>query len=298
MTEETQNLVQEQMSDENVVLVGQPSQRSGVSCNKGTIIPALSVFVGLLIVGQAVTVYFVTQQQSQITDLSETAKQMKLKDLMDKLPGSPPSQKKKLKMASFNIPLAFRDTDGSSEPQMTRSELRNIAENGNKIEDVVKYLMVTGNPMRAYTTFNGSIMENMRKLRKTLTDEEWILFDSWMQQWFLFYLVQNTKTPEATPLPDTVHMTGAPVKTECQVKASSASPHRHLGAFLPECDEQGNFKPLQCWRSTGYCWCVYKNGTLIPGTKTRGKLDCSEIMEPEDFLGSTPQMDYQFGKFD
>ncbi|XP_061566068.1 ladderlectin [Cololabis saira] len=29
-----------------------------------------------------------------------------------------------------------------------------------------------------------------------------------------------------------------------------------IGAFCPECDAYGNFLPLQCSGSTGYCWCV------------------------------------------
>ncbi|XP_078418707.1 uncharacterized protein nid2a isoform X5 [Cetorhinus maximus] len=41
-----------------------------------------------------------------------------------------------------------------------------------------------------------------------------------------------------------------------------------VGLYIPECDEEGNFRPLQCHSSTGYCWCVYENGQEIPGTRT------------------------------
>ncbi|KFD47426.1 hypothetical protein M513_11695 [Trichuris suis] len=39
-------------------------------------------------------------------------------------------------------------------------------------------------------------------------------------------------------------------------------------AFLPECDDNGDFDPLQCHQSAGQCWCVdVKTGQEIPGTK-------------------------------
>ncbi|XP_056626375.1 CD74 molecule, major histocompatibility complex, class II invariant chain a [Triplophysa dalaica] len=46
------------------------------------------------------------------------------------------------------------------------------------------------------------------------------------------------------------------------------------GFYRPQCDEQGNFLPMQCWHSTGYCWCVDNNGNEIKGTRTRGRPTC------------------------
>ncbi|CAD5121918.1 DgyrCDS10382 [Dimorphilus gyrociliatus] len=37
--------------------------------------------------------------------------------------------------------------------------------------------------------------------------------------------------------------------------------------FVPECDENGNFKPLQCHMSMHVCWCVTEQGFEINGTK-------------------------------
>lgn len=37
---------------------------------------------------------------------------------------------------------------------------------------------------------------------------------------------------------------------------------------VPQCDEQGNYRPLQCHGSTGYCWCVDGAGQEIAGTRT------------------------------
>ncbi|XP_052005476.1 CD74 molecule, major histocompatibility complex, class II invariant chain a [Xyrauchen texanus] len=46
------------------------------------------------------------------------------------------------------------------------------------------------------------------------------------------------------------------------------------GFFRPQCDEQGNYLALQCWHSTGYCWCVDKDGNEIKGTRVRGRPQC------------------------
>ncbi|XP_075049415.1 nidogen-2 [Mixophyes fleayi] len=60
------------------------------------------------------------------------------------------------------------------------------------------------------------------------------------------------------------------------------------GLFVPECDSEGNYSPLQCHGSTGYCWCVNKEGEEIEGTRTspgRGPPRCGA---PEDQTPSTP----------
>lgn len=42
------------------------------------------------------------------------------------------------------------------------------------------------------------------------------------------------------------------------------------GRFIPECTRLGEYKRLQCSGSTGYCWCVERNGKEIRGTRKRG----------------------------
>ena len=39
-----------------------------------------------------------------------------------------------------------------------------------------------------------------------------------------------------------------------------------VGEFIPQCEDDGSFSPMQCWGSTGYCWCVDENGEEIAGT--------------------------------
>uniref|UniRef100_A0A6M2E0B4 Putative proteoglycan cow n=1 Tax=Xenopsylla cheopis TaxID=163159 RepID=A0A6M2E0B4_XENCH len=47
-----------------------------------------------------------------------------------------------------------------------------------------------------------------------------------------------------------------------------------LGAYSPDCDEQGFYKSTQCHSSVGLCWCVDKHGVEFANTRTRGKPDC------------------------
>ena len=44
--------------------------------------------------------------------------------------------------------------------------------------------------------------------------------------------------------------------------------------FIPECDENDNYKPVQCDYRYSYCWCSDENGNPIPGTTVRGQADC------------------------
>jgi len=53
-----------------------------------------------------------------------------------------------------------------------------------------------------------------------------------------------------------------------------------MGCYIPQCTESCAWEPMQCWGSTGYCWCVDEDGVEIPGTSMpswQGLPDCAEF---------------------
>ena len=36
--------------------------------------------------------------------------------------------------------------------------------------------------------------------------------------------------------------------------------------LIPSCNPDGTYSEVQCHKTTGYCWCVTKDGRHIPGT--------------------------------
>ena len=62
-----------------------------------------------------------------------------------------------------------------------------------------------------------------------------------------------------------------------------------LGCYIPQCTEDCMWEPMQCWGSTGYCWCVDENGVEIDGTSMpswQGFPECEENLEEcFDFTG-------------
>ena len=60
-----------------------------------------------------------------------------------------------------------------------------------------------------------------------------------------------------------------------------------LGEYIPQCEEDGSYSPLQCWSSTGYCWCVDQDGNEIPGTSLgpgQGIPECNEQIDSLNVL--------------
>jgi hypothetical protein len=52
-----------------------------------------------------------------------------------------------------------------------------------------------------------------------------------------------------------------------------------LGCFIPQCTDDCEWESVQCWSSTGYCWCVDIGGNEIDGTSQpvwQGYPDCEE----------------------
>ncbi|XP_053113683.1 nidogen-2 [Hemicordylus capensis] len=62
-----------------------------------------------------------------------------------------------------------------------------------------------------------------------------------------------------------------PPRTRCEherLYATQQDPSLLGGAHIPDCDDQGNYRPLQCHGSTGECWCVDGDGKEVAGSRT------------------------------
>ncbi|XP_067412817.1 SPARC-related modular calcium-binding protein 1-like [Emydura macquarii macquarii] len=94
------------------------------------------------------------------------------------------------------------------------------------------------------------------------------------------------KQEEGTALPFLIPVIVPDFKPNCTVKRIQEFPpsceqerlealeevrqQQQEGTFVPECEGDGTYKPVQCHQATGYCWCVRTNtGRPIPGTSTR-----------------------------
>ncbi|XP_040888434.1 nidogen-2 isoform X2 [Toxotes jaculatrix] len=78
-------------------------------------------------------------------------------------------------------------------------------------------------------------------------------------------------------------------KTQCEhhrdsVQSTSPEGYPIVGAYVPQCDANGQYTPQQCHASTGHCWCVDSNGQERAGTRTppgAPPRDCDKPDEPE-----------------
>jgi hypothetical protein len=43
-----------------------------------------------------------------------------------------------------------------------------------------------------------------------------------------------------------------------------------IGSYVPQCDAAGDYEPVQCHGSTGFCWCSDTSGNEVDNTRQRG----------------------------
>ncbi|XP_011482732.1 nidogen-2 [Oryzias latipes] len=103
----------------------------------------------------------------------------------------------------------------------------------------------------------------------------------------------GTRTPPGSALVDCSRTDEQPhYKTRCErhrehVLASEREDRPSVGAYVPQCDQNGEYVPQQCHTSTGYCWCVDGMGQERSGTRSAPgspSMDCSkpdEALQPK-----------------
>uniref|UniRef100_A0A672L3D3 SPARC (osteonectin), cwcv and kazal like domains proteoglycan 3 n=1 Tax=Sinocyclocheilus grahami TaxID=75366 RepID=A0A672L3D3_SINGR len=70
--------------------------------------------------------------------------------------------------------------------------------------------------------------------------------------------------------------TKGPCQSEITIIHKQQAGKKLLGPYIPSCDEDGFYRPQQCHRSRGQCWCVDRNGNEIEGSHTHGPADCGK----------------------
>ncbi|XP_017340443.1 CD74 molecule, major histocompatibility complex, class II invariant chain a isoform X1 [Ictalurus punctatus] len=197
-------------------------------------VAGLTVLACLLLAGQAFTAYYVVGQKDHLQALEQGQDTLK-KELTRMLTVAP----KMMNTPMSKMPLmrAFDEASPKQRVPLTRLQSSSFPSQKEGSGLVDEGPRVIAQSKRMVAAMNHMPLYSLQKLE----EEE-----------------------KTSALPAFV------LESKCKIEAGQVKP----GFFEPQCDEEGHFKPKQCWHSTGYCWCVDKNGKEIPGTLTRGPLEC------------------------
>ncbi|KPP77156.1 thyroglobulin-like, partial [Scleropages formosus] len=77
--------------------------------------------------------------------------------------------------------------------------------------------------------------------------------------------------------------------TPCQLRRQQVLLSGEDAAQVPLCSDSGGYRPIQCDRTLGQCWCVDQDGEEIYGTRQNGEFsrcECgTKTVQPSTFLG-------------
>uniref|UniRef100_A0A8C2Q0U7 H-2 class II histocompatibility antigen gamma chain-like n=1 Tax=Cyprinus carpio TaxID=7962 RepID=A0A8C2Q0U7_CYPCA len=242
----------------------------GSSCRgsngKALKVAGLTVLACLLLAGQALTAYLVWGQKEHISAL--TTGQEKLKtELTRKMSGAPP---KAMHLPMKSMPLLKDFSDDSSDQTSKKSSVPLT-----KLQPIFTNQKEGSGQLDASRLMPKQMQLPMRSLPLLMDTDDDVKSTPESGE-TRARTHTHTHTHKHTPL--TSHTCAClPAAVEVQSKCQLESQKQMKpGFYKPQCDEQGNYLPMQCWHSTGYCWCVDKNGNEIPGTSVRGRRpDCS-----------------------
>nr|WMI32575.1 MHC class II antigen invariant chain [Gymnocypris przewalskii] len=207
--------------------------RGGSPNGKALKVTGLTVLACLLLAGQGLTAYLVWGQKEHISAL--TTGQEKLKtELTRKMSASPP---KAMNLPMNSLPLLKGFSDESSD--QTSSKKSSVP-------------LTKLQPIFTNHREGSGHQDAARMMPKRMQ----------LPARSMPLLLNMDEEMKSSPESDVKVQSKCQLDSERQVKP---------GYFKPECDEQGNYLPMQCWHSTGYCWCVDKDGNEVPETRTRGE---------------------------
>ncbi|XP_028272488.1 CD74 molecule, major histocompatibility complex, class II invariant chain a [Parambassis ranga] len=262
--EETAPMARERAGSEEVLIVGAAPR--GGSNSRALKIAGLTTLACLLLASQVFTAYMVFDQKQQIHTLQKSSERMG-RQMTRSSPGGVPMR---MAMPMNTLPLLkdFSDDENSKTPL---TKLQNTATVS--VEKQVKDLLQDAN----LPQFNQTFLANLQNLKQQMEEGEWKKLESWMHYWLIFQMAQE-KPPAAPTQPALL------IKTKCQMEAAPGG--MKIGSYKPQCDEEGKYKPMQCWHATGFCWCVDEQGNVIEGTSMRGRPDCRKGSAPRRLMAA------------
>ncbi|XP_022045190.2 CD74 molecule, major histocompatibility complex, class II invariant chain a [Acanthochromis polyacanthus] len=235
-------------------LVPRTATRGG-SNKRAFKIAGITTLACVLVASQVFTAYMVFDQKQQIHTLQRNSEKLS-KDVSraSQTPGARGPMRMAMPMNTLPLLMDFTSEDKPSK-KVEEPEFVNVEK---QVMDLMKDSQLPH--------FNETFLANVQSLQQQMDDSEWKSFRSWVRFWLIFQMAQEEPAPP-TSQPASV------VKTKCQIEATAE--RTKIGEYRPQCDEEGRYKPIQCWFSNGFCWCVDTAGNPIQGTTVRGRPQCS-----------------------
>ncbi|XP_029021581.1 CD74 molecule, major histocompatibility complex, class II invariant chain a [Betta splendens] len=231
-----------------------PAAPRGGSNSRALKVAGLTTLACLLLASQVFTAYMVLSQKQQIHTLQKSSERMGKQLTRSSQAVSP----MRMHMPMNSLPLLAdftSDEDPKKKAPSTKPKDTAVVSVEKQLRDLMQNFQLPH--------FNETFLSNLQSLKQQINESEWKNFETWMRHWLVFQMAQQK--PAAAPTSEPAFE----VKTKCQLQASPG--YSKIGAFKPQCDEQGRYLPMQCWSATGYCWCVDKDGNVIEGTQMRGQ---------------------------
>lgn len=232
-------------------LLPQPTPRP--SNSRALKVAGLTTLACLLLASQVFTAYMVFSQRQDISNLKKSSEKMSKQVTRSSQSNYP------MRLPIGTLPLMSTFTQiesGTTNSPDTRVQETVEASVEEQLRDFLEDFQ--------QPHFNETFLGNLQRLKQDMNESQWKSFEAWMRHWLIFQLAQQK--------PQVPTLTRA--QTKCELEAEAAK--GKYGSYRPQCDKQGNYLPMQCWHSVGSCWCVEKDGTIIEGSRVRGRAHCDE----------------------